>query len=200
MVGERGELVIRRPMPSMPVRFWGDDGGKRLFDAYFARFPGVWCHGDWVTFTPHGTCAITGRSDATLNRGGVRLGTSEFYAVIDDVEGITDCLVVHVEDPEGGVGTLILFVTTPDGTGLAPETVRRIRSLLRDELSPRHQPDLIRRVTEIPRTLTGKRMEVRVKRVLLDPEADAGGDGDALAEFRAIGRELARAGAPPGNP
>lgn len=192
VVGERGELVIREPMPSMPVRFWGDDDGKRLHDAYFARFPGVWCHGDWVTFTPYGTCTITGRSDATLNRGGVRLGTSEFYAVIEDVEEIADCLVIHLEDPEGGVGTLILFVTTPDGTDLAPEAERRIRSLLRDELSPRHQPDLIRRVARIPRTLTGKRMEVPLKRVLLDPDAVSSVGGDTLEEFRAIGRELAR--------
>ncbi len=196
VVGERGELVIRQPMPSMPVGFWGDTGGQRLASTYFERFPGVWCHGDWVTFSAHGTCQVTGRSDATLNRGGVRLGTSEFYAVIDEIEEISDSLVVHLEDANGGSGQLILFVVTRDGAGLSGEVTARIRSLLHDELSPRHQPDLVRQVAAIPRTLTGKRMEVPVKRVLLDPGAAVPaepGEPDALADFRNLGRELAAA-------
>ncbi|MCW2908828.1 MAG: acetoacetyl-CoA synthase [Actinomycetia bacterium] len=196
VVGERGELVIRQPMPSMPVGFWGDTGGGRLFGTYFERFPGVWCHGDWVTFSAHGSCQVTGRSDATLNRGGVRLGTSEFYAVIDEIEELSDSLVVHLEDANGGPGQLILFVATRDGASLTGEAAARIRSLLREELSPRHQPDLVRQVAAIPRTLTGKRMEVPVKRVLLDPGAAPAepGEADALAEFRDLGRQLAAAG------
>jgi acetoacetyl-CoA synthetase len=193
VVGERGELVIRQPMPSMPVGLWGDTGGQRLASTYFERFPGVWCHGDWVTFSSLGTCQVTGRSDATLNRGGVRLGTSEFYAVIDEDAEISDSLVVHLEDAEGGPGQLILFVVTRDGASLTGETVARVRSLLRDQLSPRHQPDLVRQIAVVPRTLTGKRMEVPVKRALLDPGAAVPGEPDGLDEFRALGRQLAAA-------
>jgi acetoacetyl-CoA synthetase len=195
VVGERGELVIRQPMPSMPVGFWGDPGGQRLARTYFERFPGVWCHGDWVTFSPHGTCQVTGRSDATLNRGGVRLGTSEFYAVIDEDAEVSDSLVVHLEDAGGGPGQLILFVVTRDGAELTGEAVARIRGLLRDQLSPRHQPDLVRQIAVIPRTLTGKRMEVPVKRALLDPGGAVPGEPDGLGEFRALGRQLAAAAA-----
>jgi acetoacetyl-CoA synthetase len=191
VVGERGELVIRQPMPSMPAGFWGDTCGQRLASTYFERFPGVWCHGDWVTFSTHGTCQVTGRSDATLNRGGVRLGTSEFYAVIDEDAEISDSLVVHLEDAEGGPGQLILFVVNRDGAELTGETIARIRGLLRDQLSPRHQPDLVRQIAVIPRTLTGKRMEVPVKRALLDPAVAVPGEPDGLGEFRALGRELA---------
>lgn len=198
VVGERGELVIRQPMPSMPVGFWGDAGGQRLKHTYFERFPGVWCHGDWVTFSPWGTCQITGRSDATLNRGGVRLGTSEFYAVIDEVDEVGDSLVVHLEDPAGGPGLLILFVVTADGKPLPEAAAARIRSMLRQQLSPRHQPDLVYTVTKVPRTLTGKLMEVPVKRALLDPDGDQQGPGagaaadpDGLDEFRELGRALA---------
>jgi acetoacetyl-CoA synthetase len=190
VVGERGELVIRQPMPSMPVGFWGDADGQRLRASYFERFPGVWCHGDWVTFSPWGTCQITGRSDATLNRGGVRLGTSEFYAVIDEAAEITDSLVVHLEDPQGGPGLLILFVVTPDGQPLPDAAADRIRALLRQELSPRHQPDLVHTVAQIPRTLTGKLMEVPVKRALLEPGATPAAP-DGLDEFRELGRRLA---------
>ena len=111
LVGEQGELVLTAPLPSMPSGFWGDDDGRRYRDAYFSRFAGVWCHGDWLTITDRGSCTITGRSDATLNRGGVRLGTSEFYAVVESVPGVADSLVVHLEDPEGGPGRLVLFVT-----------------------------------------------------------------------------------------
>jgi acetoacetyl-CoA synthetase len=193
VVGERGELVIRQPMPSMPVGLWGDTGGQRLASTYFERFPGVWCHGDWVTFSSLGTCQVTGRSDATLNRGGVRLGTSEFYAVIDEDAEISDSLVVHLEDAEGGPGQLILFVVTRDGASLTGETVARVRGLLRDQLSPRHQPDLVRQIAVVPRTLTGKRMEVPVKRALLDPGAAVPGEPDGLDEFRALGRQLAAA-------
>lgn len=184
VIGARGELVIRRPMPSMPIMFWGDEDGSRMREAYFERYPGVWCHGDWVTFTPEGTCRITGRSDATLNRGGVRLGTSEFYAAIEPVEQIRDCLVIHLEDPEGGPGNLILFVTTVNGAALPDPVIADVRRRLASELSPRHVPDKIITVGEIPRTPTGKKMEVPVKRVILDPKYGSVGDG--LDEFRRL--------------
>jgi acetoacetyl-CoA synthetase len=182
VIGQRGELVIRAPMPSMPAGFWGDDG-SRLHQAYFERFPGVWCHGDWVTFTPEGTCRVTGRSDATLNRGGVRLGTSDFYAAIEDIGDISDCLVVHLEDPDGGPGRLVLFVRPASAT-LSAEAADQIRSRLRRELSPRHVPDDIIAVSEIPKTPTGKKMEVPVKRAILEPAY--GSPGDGLDEYRRL--------------
>ena len=119
MVGELGELVIRQPMPSMPVGFWNDPGDERYRAAYFDHFPGVWRHGDWIMFTERGSCVITGRSDATLNRGGVRLGTGEVYSVVEGMDEVMEGLVVHIEDPDGGPGELILFVVlarTPSST------------------------------------------------------------------------------------
>ena len=164
LVGEQGELVITRPLPSMPTRFWGDHDGHRYRDAYFDRFPGVWSHGDWVTITERGSCTITGRSDATLNRGGVRLGTSEFYTVVEAIDRVRDSLVVHLEDPGGGPGRLMLFVAV-DGD-LDDDLVQRIRAELRANLSPRHVPDDIVAVPAIPRTHSGKKVEVPVKRIL----------------------------------
>jgi acetoacetyl-CoA synthetase len=194
VVGQRGELVIRQPMPSMPLMFWGDDDGSRYHEAYFERFADVWCHGDWVLFTPEGTCRVTGRSDATLNRGGVRLGTSDFYEVIDDMPDVADSLIVHIEDRDGGLGMLILFVTTPDGTDLPGSVAQEIRERLRSQLSARHVPDEIRVVAAIPRTLTGKRQELPVKRALQDPQSRGAGAGagDGLDEFRSIGADLRR--------
>ena len=116
VIGELGELVIRSPMPSMPVGFWNDPGDRRYRAAYFEHYPGVWRHGDWILFTERGSCVITGRSDATLNRGGVRLGTGELYAVVEEMPEVTDSLIVHLEDPEGGAGELILFVVLAEDT------------------------------------------------------------------------------------
>ncbi len=166
LVGEQGELVVTRPLPSMPVRFWGDEDGSGYREAYFSRFPGVWCHGDWITITERGSCIITGRSDATLNRGGVRLGTSEFYAVVEAIPGICDSLVVHLEDDEGGAGRLILFIVLEDRP-LDDELTGRIAAELRSTLSPRHVPDEILAVPAIPRTHSGKKLEVPIKRILL---------------------------------
>ncbi len=165
LVGEQGELVVTAPMPSMPTGFWGDDG-SRLVDAYFSRFPGVWCHGDWITITDRGSCIITGRSDATLNRGGVRSGTSEFYAVVEAIPGITDSLVVHLEDAAGGAGRLVLFVQLDESTVLDGRLRARIAGDLRSGLSPRHVPDEVHEVPAIPRTHSGKKLEVPVKRIL----------------------------------
>lgn len=167
VVGRRGELVVTRPMPSMPVGFWGDPDDQRYRAAYFDHFPGVWRHGDWLTITERGSCIITGRSDATLNRGGVRMGTSEFYSVVDRVDGVTDALVVHVEDADDGPGRLVLFVVPAAGVTLDDDLRSRIAGTIRDGLSPRHVPDELHAVSDVPRTLSGKKLEVPVKRLLL---------------------------------
>src|SRR5581483_1443619 len=166
LVGQQGELVVTAPMPSMPVGFWGDSDGSRYRAAYFADFPGVWRHGDWITISDHGSCVISGRSDATLNRGGVRLGTAEFYSVVESLPEVADSLVVHLEDPEGGPGDLILFVALTDGRTLDDALTKRIATELRTNLSPRHVPNRIHQVAAIPRTLSGKKLEVPVKRIL----------------------------------
>jgi acetoacetyl-CoA synthetase len=182
VVGEQGELVVTAPMPSMPTALWGDGDGSRLRDAYFGRFPGVWCHGDWITITDRGSCVITGRSDATLNRGGVRLGTSEFYAVVEAIPGIADSLVVHLEDADGGPGRLVLFVQLGEVTVLDHALTARITADLRSTLSPRHVPDEVHTVPVIPRTHSGKKLEVPVKRILGGaPVADVASVG-ALAD------------------
>ena len=167
VVGEQGELVITEPMPSMPVGFWGDIDGSKYRAAYFEDFPGVWRHGDWITINEDGTCVISGRSDSTLNRGGVRLGTSDFYAAVEELPEIADSLVVHLEN-HGGSETdeLVLFVVLAPGAQLDGELRDRITTVLRTQLSPRHVPDLIEVVPAIPRTLSGKKLEVPVKRIL----------------------------------
>jgi acetoacetyl-CoA synthetase len=182
VVGELGELVIRRPMPSMPVGFWNDPDGERYRAAYFDVYPGVWRQGDWVRFSEAGTCVVTGRSDATLNRGGVRLGTSELYSVVEELPEVQDSLVVHLEDPEGGPGELVLFVVAE-----LDEPLRaRINTALRSQLSPRHVPDTIAAVPAIPRTLTGKKLEAPVKRILRGEPPEAVASRDALAQPEAI--------------
>jgi acetoacetyl-CoA synthetase len=181
VVGELGELVITAPMPSMPVGFWNDLSGERYREAYFDVFPGVWRHGDWITITPDGACVITGRSDATLNRGGVRLGTSEFYSVVEGLDEVTDSLVVHLEDSAGGPGELLLFVVLAEGMTLDDALRQRIATTLRASLSPRHVPDQIYQVRAVPRTLSAKKLEVPVKRILTGtPVAQAAAKG-ALA-------------------
>jgi len=166
VVGELGELVITAPMPSMPVGFWGDSDGHKYREAYFDVFPGVWRHGDWITISERGTSVITGRSDATLNRGGVRLGTAEFYSVVEGLPEVVDSLVVHLEDPEGGAGELLLFVVLREGLELDDALKATIARELRTALSPRHVPDAVHRVKAVPRTLSGKKLEVPVKRIL----------------------------------
>jgi acetoacetyl-CoA synthetase len=178
VVDQLGELVISAPMPSMPVCFWNDVDGAKYRAAYFDHYPGQWRHGDWVTFNPRGACVISGRSDGTLNRGGVRLGTSEFYSALQDVPEIEDSLVVHLDDPSGGMGDLLLFVQLRPGATLDDELRSRIVTELRQRLSPRHAPDDIVAVPEIPYNLTGKKLEVPVKRMLLGaPRARVVSDG-----------------------
>lgn len=187
VVGEQGELVLTRPMPSMPVGFWGDDDGSRYRAAYFEDFPGVWRHGDWVTITERGSCVITGRSDATLNRGGVRVGTAEIYRVAESIEGVVDSLVVHLESPEADdPGTLVLFVVLTAGTSLDDDLITRIRSGLRSGLSPRHVPDEIHQVPTIPTTLSGKKLELPVKKILQGSDPDSVASRDALQDPAAL--------------
>ncbi len=186
LVGEVGELVITEPMPSMPVAFWNDPDGSRLRDAYFDHYPGVWRHGDWIVFTERGSCVIHGRSDATLNRGGVRLGTGEIYAVIEEIDEVLDSLIIHLEDPGGGAGELLLFVVLRDGVELDDDLRRKIARSVRDALSPRHVPDTVIAVDAIPRTLTGKKLEVPVKRILQGTPRERVASRDALVAPEAL--------------
>lgn len=184
--GETGELVIASPMPSMPVGLWGDGDGERLRDTYYSTYPGIWHHGDWITFHADGACEITGRSDATLNRGGVRLGTADFYTVVEGLEEVSDSVVVHLEDDEGGAGELVLLVACPEGVQVDDGLVVGIRTALRDELSPRHVPDTIAQVPAVPRTLSGKKLEVPVKKMMLGAAASEVASRDSLANPGAL--------------
>ncbi len=186
VIGEVGELVITQPMPSMPVGFWNDAGGRRYSGSYFAEYPGVWRHGDWIRVLPDGGCVIYGRSDATLNRGGVRMGTSEFYRVIERLPEIADSLVIDTGHL-GKEGRLILYVVTAEGHQFGDDLAGRLRGVLRAELSPRHVPDEIHQVPGIPRTLSGKKLEVPVRKILLGTPVRVAADPDALANPEALG-------------
>ena len=192
LVGEQGELVITRPMPSMPVGFWNDPDGARYRAAYFGDFPGVWRHGDWITFTDRGSCVISGRSDATLNRGGVRIGTAELYAVVESIPEVADSLVVHLD--EGDDDRLLLFVALRDDAVLDDALRRRITGELRASLSPRHVPDEVTAVAFVPRTLTGKKLEVPVKRILTGTPPDEAAARGSLAEPTSLDAFAAMAG------
>ncbi|MET7666551.1 acetoacetate--CoA ligase [Micromonospora luteifusca] len=181
VIGELGELVITEPMPSMPVGFWNDPDGIRYSEAYFNVYPGVWRHGDWITINERGGCVITGRSDATLNRGGVRLGTAEFYSVVEGLDEVLDSVVVHLEDDEGGAGELLLFVVLADGLELDDAMRAKICRELRTALSPRHVPDEIHQVRSVPRTLSAKKLEVPVKKILTGTPVDQAAAKGALA-------------------
>ena len=181
VIGQVGELVVGKPMPSMPVRFWNDHDGERYRSSYFDTYPGIWRHGDWITVAPERAFVIHGRSDATLNRGGVRLGTAEFYNVIEALPDVQDSLVVHLDDgSSGGAGRLMLFVQLARGCELDEHRAKALEKLLREQLSPRHVPDLIAAVPAVPRTLTGKKLETPVKKIL------AGSDPDDVVSRGAI--------------
>ncbi|MBA3287027.1 MAG: acetoacetate--CoA ligase [Acidimicrobiia bacterium] len=193
---EQGELVITQPMPSMPVGFWGDDDGSRYRAAYFDTFPGVWRHGDWIEIADDGSCVISGRSDATLNRGGVRIGTAELYRVIEDQPEIADSLIVHLEDADGP-GRIVLFAVLEDGrVGVVDdELAGRVRAAIRTTLSPRHVPDEMLAVPAIPTTLSGKKLELPVKKVLRGAAPDTVASPEALRDPTALATlaEIARA-------
>jgi acetoacetyl-CoA synthetase len=159
-VGQTGELVLTAPMPSMPVAFWNDPDGRRYRESYFETFPGVWRHGDWIRLTSSGGAVIEGRSDSTLNRGGVRFGTSELYGVVDAIPEIADSLVIGMEGEEGSYW-MPLFVALRPGAVLDDALRVRIAAAIRTALSPRHVPDEIIVAPAVPRTLTGKKMECR---------------------------------------
>jgi acetoacetyl-CoA synthetase len=179
VVEEVGELVVTRPMPSMPVFFWNDPDGTRLREAYFDDYPGVWRHGDWIRVTERGSAVIYGRSDSTLNRGGVRMGTSEFYRVVESLPGVADSLVIDTSGAAQPDGELLCFLVLDDGVALST-LEKDLRTGLRTNLSPRHVPDEFIVVDEIPRTLNGKKCEVPVKKILAGTPPDQAVSRDAL--------------------
>lgn len=191
LVDEPGEMVIVAPMPSMPVGFWKDPSGDRYADAYFSTFPGVWRHGDSITVTSGGSVVIHGRSDATLNRNGVRMGSADIYGVVERLPGIAESLVVGLERPDGSYW-MPLFVVTSDDVELDDDLRERISAALRREASPRHVPDDIIEIRAVPHTRTGKKLEIPVKKILsgADPstvaDPESVDDPDALRWFAAL--------------
>jgi acetoacetyl-CoA synthetase len=171
LTDEVGELVVTRPMPSMPVRFWNDPDGSRYRDSYFEMYPGVWRHGDWITLTGRNTVVIHGRSDSTLNRQGVRMGSADIYEAVERLPEIRESLVIGVEQPDGGYW-MPLFVHLAEGAVLDDALRDRIKATIREALSPRHVPDEVIEVRGVPHTLTGKRLEVPVKRLLQGARLD----------------------------
>jgi acetoacetyl-CoA synthetase len=184
VIDEVGELVITKPMPSMPICFWDDPGGERLRESYFDMFPGVWRHGDWIRITERGTAVITGRSDSTINRGGIRMGTAEIYRAVLALDEITDALVVDIAD--GDDAWMPLFVVLREGAELDDDLVAAIRARIREDCSPRHVPSEVFEVDEVPRTLSGKVLEVPVKRILTGTPAEKAASRDSLANPHAL--------------
>lgn len=193
--GAVGELVVTEPMPSMPIRLWGDESGERLRASYFDTYPGIWRHGDWVEMTPSGGAVIHGRSDSTINRGGVRIGTAEIYRALLRLEEVVDGLVVDVPR-EGTPGWVMLFVVLRPGVALDEPLTGLIRNSIRRDCSPRHVPDEIHAVADVPRTLSGKLLEVPVKRILMGARIDdvvspgALANPDALTYFEQLARSV----------
>ncbi len=185
VVDEVGELVITEPMPSMPLYFWGDSDGSRYRDSYFSMFDGVWRHGDWIKITSRGTAVIYGRSDSTINRGGVRMGTSEIYRAVLSVPAVVDALVVDLPRP-GTDGWMPLFVVLRDGERLDDALVSEIAKRVRQDCSPRHVPDEIRQISEVPRTLSGKLLEVPVKQILTGTDPQRAASRESLANPAAL--------------
>ena len=180
VIGEVGELVVTEPMPTMPLRFWNDTGGRRYRESYFEMFPGRWRHGDWVRITPRGGAVVYGRSDATINRQGVRMGTSELYRVVEELPEVLDSLVVDLEYL-GRASWMSLFVVLREGAVLDDTLREKIRRRLREALSPRHVPDEIVAVPAVPRTLSGKKMEVPIKKLMLGQPLARVASADAMA-------------------
>jgi acetoacetyl-CoA synthetase len=187
LVGEVGELVLTEPMPSMPVGFWGDEDGSRLHDSYFSTYPGVWRHGDWIEITPRGTAIIYGRSDSTINRGGIRMGTSEIYRAVLAIDEVVDALVVDVDrSPTHPDGWMPLFVVLREDASLDEDLIKRIKARVREDCSPRHVPNEIHAIAEVPRTLSGKALEVPVKRILMGQPPDTAASRESLANPGAL--------------
>jgi acetoacetyl-CoA synthetase len=193
LIDEVGELVVTKPMPSMPIYFWGDEDGTRYRESYFEEYPGVWRHGDWIKITSRGTAVIYGRSDSTINRGGVRMGTSEIYRAVMSLDEVVDALVVDVPRP-GTDGWMPLFVVLREGVSLNDDLVAAIRKRVREDCSPRHVPDEVRQIAQVPRTLSGKVLEVPVKRILTGTPPEKAASRESLANPEALDTfvELAR--------
>jgi acetoacetyl-CoA synthetase len=184
LVGEVGELVITEPMPSMPLYLWNDPDGSRLEESYFSMYPGVWRHGDWIEITERGTAIIYGRSDSTINRGGVRMGTSEIYRAVLAIPDVVDALVVDV--PREGEGWMPLFVVLRDGAALDGDLKAAIKRRIRDDCSPRHVPNDVFEIPDVPRTLSGKVLEVPIKRILMGTDPDRAASRDSLQNPQAL--------------
>jgi acetoacetyl-CoA synthetase len=186
LVDELGELVLTEPLPSMPLFLWGDRDGERYRESYFDMYPGIWRHGDWIRITPHGGAVIYGRSDSTINRQGVRMGTSELYRATAAIEEVTDALVVDI--PRAGAEELwmILFVVLREGARLDPDLEIRIKQRIREDCSPRHVPNQILQIVEVPRTLSGKVLEVPVKRILMGAVPSEAASVESLANPHAL--------------
>jgi acetoacetyl-CoA synthetase len=199
LADEVGELVITKPLPSMPLFLWGDANGERLRESYFAMYPGIWRHGDWIRITPRGGAVIYGRSDSTINRQGVRMGTSEIYRAAGAVEEVLDALVVDVPTPasagagsDGGVDVhppelwMVLFVVLREGSTLDDDLTARIKQRIREDCSPRHVPNEVLQIEQVPRTLSGKVLEVPVKRILMGAAPSEAASVDSLADPRSL--------------
>jgi len=180
VIDEVGELVITEPLPSMPLFFWNDPEGKRYREAYFEMFPGVWRHGDWIKITPRGSAIIYGRSDSTINRMGIRMGSSEIYRAVEDLPEVLDSLVVGVELP-GGKYYMPLFVVLRENVVLDDALKGRIREKIRRNISPHYVPDEILAIQDVPRTLSGKKLEVPVKKLLMGVPAEKAISVDAMS-------------------
>src|SRR4029079_14065867 len=189
VIDEVGELVITEPMPSMPIYFWDDDDGEKLRESYFEMFPGVWRHGDWIRITERGTAVISGRSDSTINRGGIRMGTAEIYRAVLALDEITDALVVDIADGGDAWMTRLrvprdawmpLVVVLRDGAELNEDLEKAIAKRVRDDCSPRHVPSDVYEVKEVPRTLSGKVLEVPVKKILTGTPPENAASRDSL--------------------
>ena len=185
LVGAVGELVLTQPMPSMPIFFWGDADGSRLRESYFATYPGVWRHGDWIEITERGTAIIYGRSDSTINRGGVRMGTSEIYRAVLSLDEVVDALVVDVPR-EGEESWMPLFVVLAEGAELDERLTKRIAAAVREQCSPRHVPNEVIAIDAVPRTLSGKALEVPVKRILMGTAPERAASRESLANPAAL--------------
>ncbi|GAC1518730.1 MAG: acetoacetate--CoA ligase [Thermoleophilaceae bacterium] len=185
LIDEVGELVLTKPMPSMPLFFWNDVGGERYRESYFSTYPGIWRHGDWIKITPRGTAIIYGRSDSTINRQGVRMGTSEIYRAVQAEPEVVEALVVDVPDDDGD-SWMPLFVVLADDGELDDDLRARIRRRIREHASPRHVPNDIYRVADLPHTLSGKLLEIPVKKILMGASPQAAVSRDSLANPEAL--------------
>jgi acetoacetyl-CoA synthetase len=187
VIDEVGELVITEPAPSMPIYLWNDPEGERYRESYFDVYPGVWRHGDWIKIKSRGSCVIYGRSDSTINRGGVRMGTSEIYSAVESVEEVTDSLVVDIHRP-GSEAFMPLFVVLREGADLDDDLKKKVRGAIRERTSPRHVPNEIFAVPDIPRTLNGKKLEVPVKKILAGTPPDQAASRDSLSNPDSLDR------------